>query len=216
LGMSVLEPLVNRKGGAGTGLAPEVTLRTPLVFTGTGRSERRQQRVFAIVPFAMPVKANRKAFLPRQGFNRPANIITASPGCEFDGTVEGLGHSQLELSLRTGYRAVPGRLDAHYGSRKWTAVVADGTSDYPFRTHSVRRCLEPRMRHNCSQHENAQNGDVFRTSRNRTSPRSAAGAWMQRNFDYFFFTAFRSGHPPPGLGAILCGTARAQSGRSLI
>ena len=144
LGMSVLEPFVNRKSGAGSGITSKVTLRAPLVFTGTGRSQGRRPLVFLIVQLAVLVKGNRHVLFPGRGFNGTANVISFSPGRECDGTAERLGYSQFELSLRTGYRAVFRRLDSDHGSRMGAFVITDDTSDNPF--SPLRRNLEPRAK----------------------------------------------------------------------
>jgi hypothetical protein len=88
------------------------------------------------------MKRNRYILLPGQGFNRPANKITLSPSCEFNGTAENLGYSQFELSFGTGYGAVFRRLDSDRGSRKSPLIVTDGTPDNPFSTCILRRNLE--------------------------------------------------------------------------
>jgi len=134
--MSVLEPLVNRKRAAGSGLAPKMALGARLLVAGTGWSEGRQKFVFEIVPSAVSVQGNRHLFSAGRVFNRPANVISFGPGGEFDGTAERLRYGQFKLSLRTGYCAVFRRLDSNHGAGDGAIVVTDDSSDGSFRTRS--------------------------------------------------------------------------------
>jgi hypothetical protein len=135
-----------------------VTFGAPVLVPGNGRLEF----IFVIIQLVVPVKSNRHAIVAGRGFDRPANEIAFSPGCEFDRPPERLGHNKFELPFGTGYGAVLRRLDSDHGAGEGAFVVTDTAADNPVRTRSLRRNLEPRAKCDSRQNEKAQNRDPFR------------------------------------------------------
>ena len=194
--MGVLQPLVDREGRTSFVLSAEVTLRTSLVLSRTGRPERREPLVIQIVHVTVAVKNDRHVPPPGRYFDRAADEISLGPGREPDPTFERTGDRQFEHPVSRGSGAIGFGLDPDDRPADGAIVIPDNPADHSFRAALRDRPQWPGSEEDAGKDKEPRNGTPGQDLHERSVPADGDGTEAPRRMTSNHLFSYRNTPSP--------------------